>query len=199
MCLLGTWEAIYICHPIPVFSIAQWNRNYQSHFHRSGHWTLRSRNLLEYMPLIGGQKNTEIYKSLRFVCSTSPPVLCGDLGYDSGSVTTVRCSSACFLVPAYPSWFAAWPLPKAQPALCVQWPSSPPLQLNLRVIQFQYWRWLNSLEMWFHSSFLETDRLAIVISHLGKFLERNWQAKRFHFRVLMISLYLMGFCEAPMR
>ena len=101
---------------------------------------------------------------------------------------------ACFLGTCLPLWFAAWPLPKVQLALCAQWPSSPPLQLNLRIIQFQYWRWLNSLEMWFHSSFLETIRLAIVISHLGEiFSERNWQAKHFHFRVLMISLYLMGF------
>ena len=31
-------------------------------FHRWGCWTLRSRNLLKCMPLIGGQKNTEIHK-----------------------------------------------------------------------------------------------------------------------------------------
>lgn len=168
-------------------------------FHRSGHWTLRSRNLLKCMPLIGGQKNTEIYK-VWGLSAPPPPSLMRWPGLWLGICDHSQVFGACFLGTCLPLWFAAWPLPKAQPALCVQWPSSPPLQLNLRVIQFQYWRWLNSLEMWFHSSFLETIRLAIVISHLGEIFWKEigkQSVSIFEFWWYLFTSW--GFCEAPMR
>ena len=66
------------------------------------------KKLTEVYAINRGAKKHWNSQSLRFVCSTSPKthqstVSCGDLGYDSGFVTTVRCSALASLAPAYPS------------------------------------------------------------------------------------------------
>ena len=107
-CLLGTWGDNLYPSSHSVFSIAQWNRNYQSHFTdgATGLWGQETYEV--YAINGGGAKKHWNSQSLRFVCSTSPKtpqstVSCGDLGYDSGFVTTVRCSALASLAPAYPS------------------------------------------------------------------------------------------------
>lgn len=105
----------------------------------------------------------------------------------------------CLLCTCLPLQLRARPLSKAQLSLCVRWVSSLPLELSLRILQLWDWRWLKSLEMWFRSSFLETIRLALVISHLGEIFWKEIGKQSisiFKFWYLFTS---WGFCEAPMR
>lgn len=179
MCLLGTWGGNWDLSSHSVFSIAQWNRNYQSHFtdRATGLW--RSRNLLKCMPLIGGKKHWNL-QSLRFVCSTSPSLMRWP-GLWLGIWDYSQCSALASWAPAYPSGLQPDLFPRLSPPLCVQWPSSPPFQLESESYTVPVLRWLNSLEMWFHSSFLETIRPAIVISHLGEILGKKLASKAFPF------------------
>ena len=62
-CLLGTWGDNLYPSSHSVFSIAQWNRNYQSHF-TDGATGLWGQETYEVYAINGGggQKNTEIHK-----------------------------------------------------------------------------------------------------------------------------------------
>lgn len=204
-CLLGTWGDNLYPSSHSVFSIAQWNRNYQSHF-TDGATGLWGQETYEVYAINGGGGKKTLKFTKSEVCllhlPQNPPV--NSLMWWPGLWLRICDHSEvfrpCFLGTCLPLWFGAWPLPKAQLSLCVQWPSSPPLQLNLRIIQFRYWRWLNSLEMWFHSSFLETIRLAIVISHLGEiFWKEIGKQSVSIFKLWWYLFTSWGFCEAPMR
>lgn len=142
---------------------------------------------------------------LRFVCSSSRTqqwtVSSRDLDYDSKSATTVRCFATASSAPACPSSFKPdLFLRLNSPCICSGGGCLLPLKLSLRIIQLWNWGWLNSLEMWFHSSFLETIRLAIVISHLGEIFWKEIGKQSisiFEFWWYLFTSW--GFCKAPMR